>query len=69
MLGRHVTLNRAIREGPMRRLQLVKHLKNNVGISERGIKAGAQNTKTLSRRLPGMPAEQQGQRDRGEVMG
>lgn len=40
MLERHLVLNRAMREEPTKRLQLMKHLKNNVGIFGRGFKAG-----------------------------
>ena len=40
MLGRHIILNRAIRENSLKRLQLIKHLENNVGIFGRGFKVG-----------------------------
>lgn len=40
MPGRHIILNRAITEDPMKRLPLIKHQKNNAGISGRGFRAG-----------------------------
>lgn len=54
-------LNRAIREDPIEKLQLFKHLKNNVGVFGRGFKTGGRDTKILSSRLPCVLEEQQGQ--------
>lgn len=66
MLGRHIILNRAITEDPMKRLPL--NIRRTMLVSlEEDSGQGDQHTKILSRRLPGMSEAQQGQYDRREL--
>ena len=52
--------NNKITESSIKRLQLIKHLENNKCSLEEDSRLKEQNTKILSRRLPGMSEEEQG---------
>ena len=52
--------NNKITESSIKRLQLIKHLENKKCSLEEDSRLKEQNTKILSRRLPGMSEEEQG---------